>query len=49
MVNWVNHKEMNQMGSSSSTGLSLDAVERRIIKEFLDVIVLLELKDKGEL
>jgi DNA-binding PadR family transcriptional regulator len=50
MVNRVNHKEMNQDRSrAANTGLSLDEVERRIIKEFLDVIVLLELKDKGEL
>src|SRR5512138_1442026 len=50
MVNLVNLKEMNQDRSrAANTGLSLDEVERRIIKEFLDVIVLLELKDKGEL
>jgi DNA-binding PadR family transcriptional regulator len=29
--------------------LSIDELEKRMIKEFLDVIILLELKDKGEL
>jgi DNA-binding PadR family transcriptional regulator len=46
----MNVTEMNQdRGRAVNTGLSLDDVERRIIKEFLDVIILLELKDKGEL
>jgi DNA-binding PadR family transcriptional regulator len=46
----MNVTEMNQDRSrAANTGLSLDEVERRIIKEFLDVIILLELKDKGEL
>jgi DNA-binding PadR family transcriptional regulator len=46
----MNVTEMNQdRGRAFNTGLSLDDIERRIIKEFLDVIILLELKDKGEL
>ncbi len=46
----VNVKEMNQdRGRAANTGLSTDELEKRIIKEFLDVIILLELKDKGEL
>jgi DNA-binding PadR family transcriptional regulator len=46
----VNVIEMNQDRSrAANTGLSLDELEKRIIKEFLDVIILLELKDKGEL
>ena len=41
---------MNQESSrAAKTGLSSDEIEKRIIKEFLDVIILLELKDKGEL
>ena len=46
----VNVIEMNQdRGRAANTGLSIDELEKRIIKEFLDVIILLELKDKGEL
>ncbi len=41
---------MNQDNSkAANSGLSIDAIENRIIKEFLDIIILLELKDKGEL
>ena len=41
---------MNQnRDKAANAGLSLDDIERRIVKEFLDLIVLLELKDKGEL
>lgn len=41
---------MNQdSGRAINTGLSLDDIEKRVIKEFLDVLILLELKDKGEL
>lgn len=46
----MNVTEMNQdRGRAVNTGLSLDDVERRVIKEFLDVIILLELKEKGDL
>lgn len=50
MHNLVNVTEMNQdRGRAVNTGLSLDDVEKRVIKEFLDAIILIELKDKGEL
>jgi DNA-binding PadR family transcriptional regulator len=50
MYNWMIVTEMNQDKSrNANTGLSIDDVEKRIIKEFLDVIILLELKEKGEL
>jgi DNA-binding PadR family transcriptional regulator len=46
----MNLNEMNQDNSkAANSGLSIDAIENRIIKEFLDIIILLELKDKGEL
>jgi Predicted transcriptional regulators len=46
----VNVTEMTQdKARAANTGLLLDELEKRIIKEFLDVIILLELKDKGEL
>jgi DNA-binding PadR family transcriptional regulator len=42
--------EMNQESSrEAKTGLSAKEIEKRIIKEFLDVIILIELKEKGEL
>lgn len=45
----MNLKEMNQDSKATNSGLSIDAIENRIVKEFLDIIILLELKDKGEL
>jgi DNA-binding PadR family transcriptional regulator len=41
---------MNQDNSkAANSGLSIDVMQNRIVKEFLDIIILLELKDKGEL
>ncbi|NLF87413.1 PadR family transcriptional regulator [Candidatus Bathyarchaeota archaeon] len=45
----MNLKEMTQDSKAANSGLSIDAIENRIVKEFLDIIILLELKDKGEL